>query len=171
MADQPAPRPPVVGAPTVQADASSFGAAPAQGAFASSDSARQPAEAGSPTRAPTAATTPLADKIREIDLDLAPSGLKDVTMTVRLAGDKLGVVVRAASGESAATIEGARDAITERLAAIGQPVTSFTIQQTGASDAKGATGQSAGDGDGGATREGRGEPGDPRGSRRGASRF
>jgi hypothetical protein len=90
---------------------------------------------------------------------------------VRLTGDKLGVVVRAANGETAATIEGTRDAIAERLAAIGQSVTSFTIQQTGASDGKGATGQTSGEGDGGASQEGRGEPSDPRGSRRRASRF
>ena len=91
-------------------------------------------------------------------------------MTVRLTGDKLGVVVRAASGETAATIEGARDAIRERLAAIGQPVTSLIIQQTGASDARDAAGQSAG-GDGGVPQGQGREARDPRGSRRGASRF
>ncbi len=171
-ADQPRSGTPLASAaPPVRADAASLGATPALAAFSLSDSATQPAEAVSQTRAPMAPTSPAADKVREIDLDLAPGGLKDVTMTVRLTGDKLGVVVRAASGETAATIEGARDAIAERLAAIGQPVTSLIIQQTGASDAKGATGQSAGDGDGGAPQGQGREAGDPRGSRRGASRF
>ena len=159
-------------APTTQAEASSFGAAPRQTVFSLSDpSAARPAEALPQTGPPAASTAPRGDKVREIDLDLASSGLKDVTMTVRLTGDKLGVVVRAASGETAATIEGARDAIAERLAAIGQPVTSLIIKETGASDAKGATGQSTGEGEGGAPQEGRGEADDPRGARRGASRF
>jgi hypothetical protein len=164
----------VIAATTVQPNASSLGPAPAQPAFSLTDSATRPAEAVPQTRAPAAPaapTAPLAGKVREIDLDLSAGGLKDVTMTVRLAGDKLGVVVRAASSETAATIEGAREAIAERLAAIGQPVTSLIIQQTGSSDAKGAAGQSAGEGEGRAPQEGRGEPSDPRGSRRGSSRF
>ena len=66
-------------------------------------------------------------------------------MTVRLAGDKLGVVIRAASGATAAAIEGARDAIAERLAAIGQPLASLTIQQAGANDA--GTAEQSKDGD------------------------
>ena len=103
--------------------------------FSTSAPARQPAEASPQTPRSDSSTAPSADKVREIDLDLTPGGLDDVTMTVRLTGDKLGVVIRAASGETTATIEGARDAIAERLAAIGQPVTSLIIQQTGASDA------------------------------------
>ena len=91
-------------------------------------------------------------------------------MTVRLAGDKLGVVIRAASGETAATIEGARDAIAERLAAIGQPVSSIIIQQTDASDATGGSGQSTAEGEGRAQQGQNGDSDDARGSRRGASR-
>ena len=91
-------------------------------------------------------------------------------MTVRLAGDKLGVVIRAASGETAATIEGARDAIAERLAAIGQPVSSIIIQQTDGSDATGGSGQSKGEGEGRAQQDQHRDPDDARGSRRGGSR-
>ena len=38
---------------------------------------------------------------------------KDVSMTMRLAGDKLSVVIRAASSQTLGSIEGARDAIVE----------------------------------------------------------
>ncbi len=92
-------------------------------------------------------------------------------MTVRLAGDKLGVVIRAASGETRATIEGARDAIAERLAAIGQPVSSIIIQQADASDATGGSGQSAAEGEGREQQNRNGEADDSRGSRHGGSRF
>ena len=54
-------------------------------------------------------------------------------MTMRLSGDRLSVVVRAASGQTASAIETARDAIAERLAAIGQPIASFIVQETGPS--------------------------------------
>jgi Flagellar hook-length control protein FliK len=107
-----------------------------------------------------------AGRVREIDLDLAPAALEDVTMTVRLAGDKLGVVIRAASGATATAIEGARDAIAERLAAIGQPLTSLIIQQTGANDATGTAGQSR---DGEAP-QGWGDFGNQRSARRDPSR-
>ena len=43
-------------------------------------------------------------------------------MTMRLAGDKLSVVIRAASSHTLGSIEGARDAISDRMAAIGQPL-------------------------------------------------
>ena len=43
-------------------------------------------------------------------------------MTMRLSGDKLSVVIRAASSQTLGSIEGARDAITDRMAAIGQPL-------------------------------------------------
>ena len=52
-------------------------------------------------------------------------------MTMRLAGDKLSVVIRAASSQTYGSIEGARDAIADRLAAIGQPLNSLIIQQVG----------------------------------------
>ena len=43
-------------------------------------------------------------------------------MTMRLAGDKLSVVIHAASSQTLGSIEGARDAIADRMAAIGQPL-------------------------------------------------
>ena len=52
-------------------------------------------------------------------------------MTMRLAGDKLSVVIRAASSQTLGSIEGARDAITDRLAAIGQPLDSLIVKQAG----------------------------------------
>jgi hypothetical protein len=50
---------------------------------------------------------------------------------MRLAGDKLSVVIRAASSQTLGSIEGARDAIADRMAAIGQPLDSLIVKQTG----------------------------------------
>ena len=77
------------------------------------------------------APRPRAPPIREIDVDLSPGGLEDVSMTMRLAGDKLSVVIRAASSQTLNSIEGARDAIADRMAAIGQPLDSLIVKQTG----------------------------------------
>ncbi len=66
-------------------------------------------------------------------------------MTMRLAGDKLSVVIRAASSQTYSSIEGARDAIADRLAAIGQPLSSFIIQQVGANPDANANGNAAED--------------------------
>jgi hypothetical protein len=110
--------------------------------------------------------------VREIDVDLSPGGLEDVSMTMRLAGDKLSIVIRAASSQTTGAIEGARDAIAERLAAIGQPIGSLLIQQTGStSDGTNANGPSGGEGGGRRPQGGRGDPNDPRGARRGSSGF
>jgi hypothetical protein len=151
-----------------------FGAAatlavPAGGGATSSAPSDPSGTPAAQTRA-SAAAVPSAQRIHEIDLDLAPGGVADASMTVRLAGDKLGVVIRAASGETAATIEGARDAIAERLAAIGQPVSSIIIQQTDGNDATGASGQSP-ESEGREQQGQNGEAGNSRGSRHGASRF
>ncbi len=68
-------------------------------------------------------------------------------MTMRLAGDKLSVVIRAASSRTLGAIEGARDAISERLAAIGQPLDSLIVQRAGANkdETTNANAGSAGD--------------------------
>jgi Flagellar hook-length control protein FliK len=89
-----------------------------------------------------------APPVREIDVDLSPGGLEDVSMTMRLAGDRLSVVVRAGSSQTLSSIEGARDAIADRLAAIGQPLDSLIIQQTGVK-ADGATNGNAASADDG----------------------
>ena len=73
----------------------------------------------------------VAQPVREIDVDLSPGGLEDVSMTMRLAGEKLSVVVRAGSSHTLNSIEGARDAIADRLAAIGQSLDSLIVKQTG----------------------------------------
>jgi Flagellar hook-length control protein FliK len=78
-----------------------------------------------------ATPAPSAPPIKEIDVDLSPGGLENVSMTMRLAGDKLSVVVRAASSQTLSSIEGARDAIADRMAAIGQPLDSLIVKQTG----------------------------------------
>jgi hypothetical protein len=78
-----------------------------------------------------AGSAPSAPPIKEIDVDLSPGGLEDVSMTMRLAGDKLSVVIRAASSQTLGSIEGARDAIADRMAAIGQPLDSLIVKQTG----------------------------------------
>jgi hypothetical protein len=78
-----------------------------------------------------AGPAPSTPPIREIDVDLSPGGLEDVSMTMRLTGDKLSVVIRAASSQTLGSIEGARDAIADRMAAIGQPLDSLIVKQTG----------------------------------------
>jgi hypothetical protein len=120
---------------------------------------------------PRAAPAPSAAPVREIDVDLSPGGLEDVSMTMRLANDKLSLVIRAGSSQTTGAIEGARDAIAERLAAIGQPLGSLIIQQTGSTnDATNA--RDSGDGGGEHRPQGRGgDANDPRGARRGSSGF
>ncbi len=131
------------------------------------------AEAAPRASSSSAGPAPQASRVKEIDLDLSPSGLEDVSMTMRLAGDRLSVVIRAGSSRTYGAIEGARDAIADRLAAIGQPLDSFIIQQTGgnANGDTNANGGSRGDSDGGGAGQSgqRGDPTDPRGARRGAS--
>ncbi|HEY1780219.1 MAG TPA: flagellar hook-length control protein FliK [Roseiarcus sp.] len=111
--------------------------------------------------------------VKEIDIDLSPGGLEDVSMTMRLAGDKLSVVIRAGSSQTLSSIEGARDAIADRMAAIGQPLDSLTVRQMGVST--NGNSASAGDGSGAGERrsaQGGGEGGDSNDawSRRGAGR-
>ena len=71
-------------------------------------------------------------------------------MTMRLAGDKLSVVIRAASSQTLGSIEGARDAIADRMAAIGQPLDSLVFKQTGANTDGNANGNGS-SADGGST--------------------
>jgi hypothetical protein len=101
--------------------------------------------------APATGAAPSTPPVREIDVDLSPGGLEDVSMTMRLAGDKLSVVIRAASSHTLNSIEGARDAIADRMAAIGQPLDSLIVKQAGvntdgsaAGDSSAADGRSAG---------------------------
>jgi Flagellar hook-length control protein FliK len=97
------------------------------------DASTAGATADIPPRAsgPAAGPAPSAPPVREIDVDLSPGGLEDVSMTMRLAGDKLSVVIRAASSHTLNSIEGARDAIADRMAAIGQPLDSLIVKQAG----------------------------------------
>ena len=126
-----------------------------------------------PAQTPAAPPAPSAAPVREIDVDLSPGGLEDVSMNMRLAGDKLSLVIRAGSSQTTGAIEGARDAIAERLAAIGQPLGSLIIQQTGSTtDATNARDASSGGSGGEGRPQGRGgDPNDPRGARRGSSGF
>ena len=99
----------------------SLAAGPSFAAYASTAGVAAPNGApGATAVAPSA--PPAAPPVKEIDVDLSAGGLEDVSMTMRLAGDKLSVVIRAASSETLSSIEGARDAIADRLAAIGQPL-------------------------------------------------
>jgi hypothetical protein len=110
-------------------------------------SSASPAAAASPSPSSPRASI-AAPPVREIDVDLSPGGLEDVSMTMRLSGDRLSLVVRAASSQTAGAIDGAREAIAERLAAIGQPLGAFIIQQTGPTadgNAREASNQEGGD--------------------------
>jgi hypothetical protein len=120
---------------------------------------------------PRAAPAPSAAPVREIDVDLSPGGLEDVSMTMRLANDKLSLVIRAGSSQTTGAIEGARDAIAERLAAIGQPLGSLIIQQTGSTNDV-TNARDSGDGGAKDWPQGRGgDANDPPGARRGSSGF
>ncbi len=82
------------------APGSAFGAAPsaslAQGpSFGSSDSPARAADIAPRASAPSAPRTTTAPPVKEIDVDLSPGGVEDASMTMRLAGDKLSVVIRA----------------------------------------------------------------------------
>jgi hypothetical protein len=112
------------------------------------------ADAGMAPRASAAAANPaaVAQPVREIDVDLSPGGLEDVSMTMRLAGEKLSVVVRAGSSHTLNSIEGARDAIADRLAAIGQPLDSLIVKQTGLNTDGNANGNGS-SADGGSSRD------------------
>ena len=136
-ADGPPPDPTAFGAPPM-AQTSPFGAqlsAPfAAGAAFQPDA--PPTSAANGDVAPratalSAGSAPSAPPVREIDVDLSPGGLENVSMTMRLSGDKLSVVIRAASSQTLGSIEGARDAITDRMAAIGQPLDSLIVKQAG----------------------------------------
>jgi hypothetical protein len=97
---------------------------------------------------------------------------------MRLSGDKLSVVIRAASSQTLGAIEGARDAIADRLAAIGQSLNSLIVKQTGVNTDGNTNGNAASADDGAAgetwrSAQGSGERGgsnDPSLSRRGAGR-
>ena len=144
--------------------------------FVSYDAAAAPdiAPRGSAPAPAQAAAAP----VKEIDVDLSPSGLEDVSMTMRLAGDRLSVVIRAASSQTTGSIEGARDAIADRLAAIGQPLDSLIIRQTGVNadanaNGNGASTDDSSTGGGRPSGQGAGEQGssgDGSSSRRGAAR-
>jgi len=144
--------------------------------FVSYDAAAAPdiAPRGSAPAPAQAAAAP----VKEIDVDLSPSGLEDVSMTMRLAGDRLSVVIRAASSQTTGSIEGARDAIADRLAAIGQPLDSLIIRQTGVNadanaNRNGSSTDDSSTGGGRPSGQGAGEQGssgDGSSSRRGAAR-
>jgi hypothetical protein len=133
------PLDPTIFAPPSTAQTSSFGAqlsAPfvvVGASFEPDASATRAANTDAAPRANALApgSAPSTPPIREIDVDLSPGGLENVSMTMRLAGDKLSVVIRAASSQTLGSIEGARDAIADRMAAIGQPLDSLIVKQTG----------------------------------------
>ncbi len=129
-----------------------FGAPPSASvapapSFAPSE-ARGAVEVTSRASAPAPAQAAPAAPVKEIDVDLSPSGLENISMTMRLAGEKLTVVIRAASSQTAGSIEGVRDAISDRLAAIGQPLDSLIIRQTGVNGDANANGNGASADDG-----------------------
>jgi hypothetical protein len=156
--------------PAPFAAGAAFGSEATTAVAADADTAR--ASALGPSSAPS------APPVKEIDVDLSPGGIEDVSMTMRLAGDKLSVVIRAASSQTLGSIEGARDAITDRMAAIGQPLDSLIVKQTGVNGDGNANGNAATADDGSAGGEWRSAQGaDERGggndaslSRRGAGR-
>jgi hypothetical protein len=179
-ADGPPPDPIApAGQPAAQGGA--FGAQPWTSAAAASSFGPHDAPTAAadiaPRASPPAGQTPATSPVKEIDLDLSPSGLENVSMTMRLAGEKLSVVIRAASSQTIGSIEGARDAIADRLAAIGQPLDSLVVKQMGLNtdgNAKG-NGSSADSGSAGGeqrTSQGPGERGGSNDalSRRGAGR-
>ena len=166
---QPAPQASAFAAPSALSGAAGWSSEPSDAAAA---------DLAPRTSAPAAAPARAAPAVKEIDVDLSPTGLEDVSMTMRLAGEKLSVVVRAASSQTAGSIEAARDAIADRLAAIGQPLDSLIVGQTGANADPAGNGNGASADEGstsGQSLAGRGAGGqggssDASSSRRGAAR-
>jgi hypothetical protein len=68
--------------------------------------------------------------VKELDLALDPKDLGSLSMTLRLSGDALSVVIKAASAHAVSAIEGERTAIAARLAAIDQPLATIVIERT-----------------------------------------
>jgi Flagellar hook-length control protein FliK len=177
------PPDPIAFAAPLTAQTSPFGAPPltsfAGASFGPDASTARAADADVAPRASVlaAGSSRSTPPVREIDVDLSPGGLEDVSMTMRLAGDKLSVVIRAASSQTLGSIEGARDAIADRMAAIGQPLDSLVVKQMGVNTDGNANGNgSSADGGsaGGGQRSAQG-PGERGGSndalsRRGAGR-
>jgi hypothetical protein len=177
------PPDPIAFAAPSTAQTSPFGAPSltsfAGASFVSDSSTARAADANTAPRAIAlaAGSSPSTPPVREIDIDLSPGGLEDVSMTMRLTGDKLSVVIRAASSQTLGSIEGARDAITDRMAAIGQPLDSLVVKQMGVNtdgNANGNTSSADGGSAGGEQRSAQG-PGERGGSndalsRRGAGR-
>ncbi len=143
------PPDPIAFAAPLTAQTSPFGAPSltsfAGASFVSDSSTAGAADTNTAPRATAlaAGSAPSAPPVREIDVDLSPGGLEDVSMTMRLTGDKLSVVIRAASSQTLGSIEGARDAITDRMAAIGQPLDSLVVKQMGVNTDGNANGNGA----------------------------
>jgi hypothetical protein len=147
-ADNAAPEPTLFAAPSTL-QSSPFGAQPSSPFVAGAAFAPNGSTTGVPDTAIAPRATTLANgvvsstpPIKEIDVDLSPGGLEDVSMTMRLTGDKLSVVIRAASSHTLNSIEGARDAIADRMAAIGQPLDSLIVKQAGVNADGNANGSS-----------------------------
>jgi Flagellar hook-length control protein FliK len=170
LGGQPAPQGSVFGAPLLASVAG-----PSYGPYEAPAAADVVPAASAPA---LAAQAPVTAPVKEIDVDLSPGGLEDVSMTMRLSGDRLSVIIRAASSQTKGSIEGARDAIAGRLAAIGQPLDSLVIRQTGVNadanaNGNGASADDSSTGGGRQSGEGAGDhgsSGDADSSRRGAGR-
>ena len=127
---------------------------------------RSPAASGAAPAVAAQAKPP----VREIDLDLSPSGTRGRDDDHAPCGRPAQRRHPRREPRTAGAIEGAREAIAERLAAIGQPLGSLVIQQTGSTHGTGNAAEGRGDD---RRHEAESQDGGDRrgGARRGSDRF
>jgi hypothetical protein len=125
-------------APSPAANLASAAAAPAVAAaqaigasgLAESAGETQASARQAPMEAPARAAASPRAAVKELDLALDPKDLGSLSMTLRLSGDALSVVIKAASAHAVSAIEGERTALAARLAAIDQPLAALVIERT-----------------------------------------
>jgi chemotaxis protein MotD len=84
--------------------------------------------ASSATPPASAAGAGTAQAVKELQIDLDPADLGAVSVTMRLAGGKLSIVMEVATPSTLKAIEGERDAIAERLGLTSQSLEALIIK-------------------------------------------
>jgi hypothetical protein len=118
-----------LGAVNAAADLAATGAAPiavSQLADRLASAASDMASSATPSAAAAGAGT--AQAVKELQIDLDPADLGAVSVTMRLAGGKLSIVMEVATPSTLKAIEGERDAIAERLGLTSQSLEALIIK-------------------------------------------
>ncbi len=118
-----------LGAVNAAADLAATGAAPiavSQLADRLASAASDMASSATPPASAAGAGT--AQAVKELQIDLDPADLGAVSVTMRLAGGKLSIVMEVATPSTLKAIEGERDAIAERLGLTSQSLEALIIK-------------------------------------------